>query len=69
MIARWREQGLVAGPEWHWNLAERRGVAITLDPATAHRLHLEAERRGSEISHVVRDLLDADCRFPAAIPA
>lgn len=69
MIARWREAGLVAGPEWHWDLMERRGVTITLDAVTAHRLCAEAERRGSEISDLVRDLLDADRRSPVAMSA
>lgn len=56
MIARWREQGLVAGPEWHWNFVERRGVTVTLDPRTAHRLHAEADRRGTTVAAVIRDL-------------
>lgn len=69
MIARWREQGLVAGPEWHWAFVESRAARVELDAATAHRLRLEAERRDATVCELIHDLLDADRRYPSAMTA
>jgi hypothetical protein len=62
VIARWRAAGLVASPEWHWALQESRDVAIRVDIATAHRLRAEAERRGTTVPLVVRDLWEGRTR-------
>lgn len=56
MIARWRELGLVAGPAWHWDLADRR-MTLSLDQPIAARLMLEAARRDVTVSELVGELL------------